>query len=165
MTEETSPEPPTPAGARPSDDDARGAARGQIIGWAALAAFSAAVIELRLPMPLGGARVRALHHAYDAGQMLAAGLASAAAVEAWRRWAPRRRGLGLAALSAASLWIGALAVSEDVEIAAAKLPGPTLPWQALLVAVIALAVPAAAALGLVLARPGAAARGRPLPRR
>ncbi len=161
MTEETSPEPPTPAGARPSDDDARGAARGQIIGWAALAAFSAAVIELRLPMPLGGARVRALHHAYDAGQMLAAGLASAAAVEAWRRWAPRRRGLGLAALAAASLGIGALAVSEDVEIAAAKLPGPTLPWQALLVAVIALAVPAAAALGLFLARPGAAARGSP----
>src|SRR5262245_3875502 len=95
-------------------------------------------------MPQGGARVRALHHAYDAGHLLAAGLLAASAVDTWQRWGPRRRGLGLAALAVASIAIGAFTVSEDVEIAAGKLPGPALLWQALMVVAISLSVPFAA---------------------
>jgi hypothetical protein len=127
---------------------------GLFLGWAALGVVNAVVIAACLPLPRGGLGVRFFHHVYDAGHTLAAALLSAAAVEAWQRWGPRRPLLGYAALTVASLAVGAAVLSEDLSVLASKIPGPLLLWQGALVSVIALTVPVAAAMTMaVVERP------------
>ncbi len=53
-----------------------------LAGWLLVALVGAGRIVL-LPMPVGGVRVRLLHHAFDAGHSLAMGLVSAAVAFAW----------------------------------------------------------------------------------
>lgn len=134
-------------------------ARGQFIGWTALGIVNAAVIAARLPLPRGGLGVRLFHHAYDAGQMLAVALLSAAAVEAWRRWGSRRRLLGYAALAAVALAVGAVVLPEDLGVLATKIPGPLLLWRVVLVSGVALTVPVAAAVTRALVERSAPAGG------
>ena len=134
-------------------------ARGQLIGWTALAIVNAVVIAARLPLPRGGLGVRLFHHAYDAGHMLAAGLLSAAAVAAWRRWGPRRRLLGYLALAVVSLAVGAVVLPEDLGVLASKIPGPLLLWRVALVSAVALTVPVVAAVTRALVERAAPAGG------
>jgi hypothetical protein len=130
-------------------------ATGQLLAWALLAIINAAAIAWRIPMPIGGRAVRVLHHLYDAGQLLAAGVLSFIAVAVWQKWGPRRATWGYLALYAAALVVGAFALSEDVGVLSGKLARKIswlLPWQALLVAAAATWVPLSAAAGRLLSR-------------
>ena len=161
------PEPKAPAAAEPSaltaETPARAnpprlsAADAQIVAWGLLAAVNAVTIHRMPPAvpphPLG---FRALHYAYDAGQLLAAGVVSAAVVAAWKRWGPRGRVLGDLALAAAGVALGAYVLPFDLGGAAKKLAihgSQTLSLQLLVVAA-GLAIPAAARLGSPFARGG-----------
>src|SRR5262245_12067727 len=111
-----------------------GAGGAALLGWSLLAAINQALIAtLTLPAPLGA---RALHRAYDAGQLLAVGVASFAAVEL------SERGLARFPRVAGALWsrallltavafaVSMLTVEEDVTNAAARHGVPV--WVAML---------------------------------
>ena len=70
-------------------------------------------IVTTIPMPAGGAEVRALHHAYDAAQLLAFGLLSASLAQAWDRWGSNHRAARWLALAVASIAVGALVLPID----------------------------------------------------
>ncbi len=141
-----------------------GADAGQLLAWATLAVFNAITIAIQVPYDRALPRQRVAHHLYDAGHMLAIGLASAAAVALWSRLRPRLRPraavlLDLAALTAASLTLGFLTLANDlgnladrlVQSRAGAAVGPAvLPG---LIVVTALVIPAAGALGRLVARP------------
>ena len=60
-----------------------------LLAWVGLTVVNAAGIAT-LSLPAGGLRVRALHHAYDAGHSVALGLVGLAAVALFQRFGPRR---------------------------------------------------------------------------
>lgn len=126
-----------------------------LAAWALVAAADAAVLVATPSRPVPPIAVRAWHHVYDAGQLLAIGLLSAAAVEAWARWGPRARWAGYAAANAVALVVGALVLPDDVIGAAEKLGGEEGAAYASvgLVAAIALVVPVASLVGRLFARP------------
>jgi hypothetical protein len=107
-----------------------------LVGWSILAAVNQALIAaLTLPLPLGA---RALHRAYDAGQLLAVGVASLAAVELSSRLFARfprlerarwARGVLLATVT---FGVSMLTVEDDVTNAAARYGVPV--WLAMLAA-------------------------------
>jgi hypothetical protein len=124
--------------------------RGQILGWVVLGIIDAIVLDLTAPPKRAGLAVRAFQHAYDAGQMLAAGLFSAAAVAAWQRWGPRRYLRGWAALAVASFLLGARVLPEDLGGVAGRMPGPHFFWKEVTVGAVALAIPVLATFALAL---------------
>ena len=149
----------------------------QIAAWATLALIDAVTIFLQLPAASAGGR--ALHHLYDAGQLLAAGLLSAAVVDAWARWGPRRRRartksngetgplkagranaargslgtLGYLALAAIGVGVGVFVLPGDLGGTAHKLASfaPERLWLGLLVVAVGLSVPLTVRLGSLLA--------------
>lgn len=112
-----------------------------LVGWSVLAAVNQALIAaLAVPAPLGE---RALHRVYDAGQLLAVGVASLAAVELSKKGFARLprldralwpRGLLLATVSFA---VSMLTVEDDVTNAAARHDVPV--WLAMVAASLAFA--------------------------
>ncbi len=122
--------------------------RGQIIGWIALGIVDAVTLDLLVPTARGELPIRAYHHLYDLGQVLAAGLISAGAVELFeqprvRRYVPRPVALALAALV-----IGALVLPEDLGGLARRMPGPPQLWEVVMVGAGALTIPALAVTAL-----------------
>lgn len=136
-----------------------GAAAGQIAGFALVAAVNAAVMLSR-----GGParlRTRALAQAFDTASLVALGVLSAALVLAWQRarlgeGSARRLvrfGLPLAAIWGVALGLGAWMLAPDLSGPAGRIGfAPMSVSRAVLVALSALGVPLAAALGRVLAR-------------
>jgi hypothetical protein len=154
---------------RPIEPSERlGAATGQVLAWATFGVFNAITIAIQVPFRRGYLGQRVSHHAHDAGQMLAIGLASCAAVALWAR-AVKRLAPGLKPRAAAALDLGAIAIvalilgfrtlGEDLGNFADRLIqthdagrlGPAV--LPLLIVAFALTIPAAAALGRLLARP------------
>lgn len=148
-----------------------GAADGQLVAWAGLGIINAVTIALGARVPPGKMGLRVLHHVYDAGQMLALGLLSSAVVAAYCRLRPappasasRRRAflrgpvLDLAAVAVAAELVAHPLLVDDLTNLAARLSGEDevasstllLP---LLIALVALGIPAAAAVGRLLDRP------------
>ncbi len=113
-----------------------------------------AVFIARLSFPPGGWKVRALHHAYDAALLLAAGVTSALLCAAWRRIGWRRAWPAYATVAAGAIFAGFFTLEDDLfgfsVDYGGRFPGP---FRAVLVAASALIVPAAAWLGAWLARP------------
>jgi hypothetical protein len=92
---------------------------------------------LAIESPEGPFATRALHHAYDAGQLLAAGVASLGAVKLGRRlaarsprWA-RARSVPALALGGAAFVVSMFTVENDVTNAAARHGVPV--WLAMLI--------------------------------
>ena len=154
---------------RPTEPSKRlGAAPGQVLAWATFGVFNAITIAIQVPYRRGYLGQRVSHHAHDAGQMLAIGLVSCAAVALWVRGAKRiapslkpcpAAALDLGAIAVVALVVGSLTLREDLGNFADRLIqghgvgrlGPlVLP---LLIAVTALVVPVAAGVGRLLARP------------
>lgn len=133
--------------------------RGQILGWAALAMIDAAVLDLAAPPRRATLAVRAFQHAYDAGQMLAAGLLSAAAVAIWQRWGPRRHLRGWAVLAVAAFVVGALVLPDDLSGIVRRVPGPPRFWEAVTVGAVALVIPLLAVGTLALVERTSGSRG------
>src|SRR5262245_61797311 len=115
-----------------------GAGAAQAVGWAALAVINQ-ILLLAQPHS-SSAALRFAHHAYDAGQLLAAGFVSWGLVELAAR-ASRRLGVAPAArwpravaLGLACLAVTLLVVKPDVSNAAAryKLPVWVACWAAAL---------------------------------
>jgi Sulfatase len=154
QTEDRSTAPPARLGAGP----------GQLLAWATLAVLNAITIAVQVPYNRALPRQRVAHHLYDAGHMLALGLASAAVVALWSRLRPRRKPraaalLDLGALAAAALVLGFFTLDDDlgnladrlVQSRAAAAIGPAV--LPILITITALVVPAAGALGRLVARP------------
>src|SRR5262245_12440588 len=137
VPEAPTPPPPSPSpGARPEQQTRLGAASGQLVAWAALGVLNAIMIAFTVPFDPHHIKLRALHHFYDAGQILAVGLLSAAAVEAYCRLAPRARPgasrwgafllgpfLDIAALSVIALAIAYPILHDDLAHFAVRLKG------------------------------------------
>jgi hypothetical protein len=131
------------------------AADGQIVAWAALALVNAVTIYRMLPkVPPHGLGLRLLRYAYDAGQLLAAGIVSAAAVAAWTRWGPRRRVLGDLAIAAAGIGLGLYVLPFDLGGASNKLTvlGSQVITLHLLVIAAGIAIAIAARVGSLFSR-------------
>jgi arylsulfatase A-like enzyme len=130
-----------------------GPASAQLAAWGALAVVNAVAIG-QLKMPVGGFRVRAMHHLYDAGQLIALGLVVAGAVAAWGRIGPRRPVWGYAACAAASIAAAFVVLQEDLTGLAQQLArsGSSEPWHVGLTGLAGLSVPLAALVGRALAR-------------
>ena len=129
-----------------------GAPLGQVFAWASLAAINAGFLAATVPMPAGGAQVRVLHHLYDAGQLLALGFLLSGLFDAWGRWGPRRRWLGLPALFALAFGAGFFVLANDLDGAAGALFGPLWLSLSLLIAGAAMTIPLAVALGSLLSK-------------
>lgn len=125
-----------------------GADVAQLFAWLGLALVNAGFIAAAR-LPRGGCAVRALHHLYDAGQLAAVGLVVAAVVRGYLRFGPRRVRWAYVAITAASVAVGALTLVDDVSGPAEDLGGArwTWAWNAALVVVVALGIPAAAFAG------------------
>lgn len=126
-----------------------------MVAWCAVGVVNALVIAFAVPLPTSGLWVRFLHHFYDAGQMIAMGLASAGAVALWHRFGPRRALWGYAALAAASVAAGFALLHEDLFNFVQQHEDLGIPphvLQPFATIIVALGVPAAALLGRALAR-------------
>lgn len=127
----------------------------QLGGWTLVAAVETAAVTLRIPWPDGGLAVRALHHLYDIGQILAVGVLAYAVASAWARFGPRGRWWGwlaLWAMAAGATWVLA---GEDLSGPARRLGEGRFLGGYLVALSLALgaAIPAAAAVGRTMARP------------
>ncbi len=125
-----------------------GTAEAQLGGWLAVGLTNVAVVAAKLPRPPGGLGVRLLHHAFDLGQGLAAGLLSAVAVAAFLRWGPKARLAGFAAIFAAAALVGVLVLPSDF----AGVAGPSGPLPLLVSAAASAVIPITAAFGRAVAR-------------
>lgn len=92
-----------------------------VAAWALLAVGNAVAIPLASPKT--PAAVRALHHVYDAGQLLAAGGSIALAAWAWGRFV-RRPALGWGVAAGVALGVGAASLRADVIGALSRALGP-----------------------------------------
>jgi arylsulfatase A-like enzyme len=129
-------------------------ALGQLAGWALVGAVNAAMIAITLKLPRSGIGTRVLHHAYDAGQLLALGALSAVGVLFWQRFASRTRfGSHRFAPSVAVFGVGVLfgvwMLRDDFHGFAGSLVGDR--WSFV---VVALAIAACAGLLSLCARVG-----------
>ena len=131
-----------------------GPAGAQLAAWLVLGLIGATIITAALPMPAGGRAIRLGHYAYDAGQMLAAGLAASALVSAWLRWGPKRALWGYLGLAALSLALGRPVLGDDASGVAERLShsGNIEPWVLALSSATALVVPVARLAAALLVR-------------
>lgn len=135
------------------------AARAALAGWALLGAVNAAMIAITLRVPRSGLGTRALHHAYDAGQLLALGVLSAAGVLLWQRFVSTtpfgsRRFAPFLGIFAVGLALGAWMLRDDFHGFAGNLVGDRLSFVvvALAIATCAGVLAACAFVGSRLAR-------------
>jgi hypothetical protein len=107
------------------------------------------------PLPPGGVSVRIAHLLFDVGQTLGAGLLCSVAVNAFQRWAPRRRLAGLNVVAALSVIIGLVVLPGDLKGFTAWLVGPgrSRVWVWLVSAACSLVIPAAMLAGRIFRRP------------
>ncbi|MBK8256942.1 MAG: sulfatase [Polyangiaceae bacterium] len=130
-----------------------GAVNASLLSWIALAAVNAVFVAMlsRKGVSIG---TRAFHHAYDAGQLLFAGVLSAASVALWQRIAPTRRFAADVALAALAGLVAFLIVSDDLANFAQRMSDETLAPYVLAALLIGLAVslPIVARLGAFLGR-------------
>jgi choline-sulfatase len=119
----------------------------------AFAALVNAVLIQMLPPSEPG--VRLWHHAYDAGQLLTAGLLASAGTEAFSRWAPRHGALRYSVIALVASGVGIWTLGEDVSGMADRLARFLRPsrGQVVLSVLFSLSVPLSAALGSLLSRP------------
>lgn len=104
----------------------------------------------RLARPRTRALERALHHAFDLGQLAALALLCAGVAGAWVRWGSKRRGAATAALAMASIAVGLIVLPDDFARFAERKDLPWAPWP--MAAAVALAVPAAFLAGMLARR-------------
>lgn len=145
------------------------APRAAMAAWCAVGLVNAATIAATLPLPGGGVRVRALHHFYDLGHMIAMGLATAGAVAAWERWGAGRpegaegtgkrrsrlrAAAGYGVLAAVSIGLGFVLLWEDLFGFAQRVNIVVTPavLHPASIVLVALGVPGAALAGRLLAR-------------
>ncbi len=145
------------SGAPASERVRVGAAGGQLVAWCALAVVNATMIAILVPLPVAGLGVRALHHFFDAGQLVGVGFLVWAAVVVWERFGPRRPGVRLAAIAAVACGLAAALVAPDLLGAARAFAGeeasPT-PFLLGMIAGTGAGIAACAAAGAWLARRG-----------
>ncbi len=127
-------------------------------GWLLLLPINAVAIVLMAPWPSGGLAARALHHAFDAGQLVAAGVASALAVVLWsqlRRIGLKARWPGWIAFGLAAAGLGWPILTEDLAGLAERLAERANPALLLPAAIVAVAagIVGAGCFGRLLARP------------
>lgn len=130
-----------------------------MVAWCVVGIGDAIAIATLVPVPKGAAGLwlRALHHIYDAGHVIAAGVASAGAVAIWQRFGPRRSLWGYAALALASVGLGMALLLDDLEGFAQPTRDigiPPVVIKTITAVIVALGVPAAAIFGRLLARRG-----------
>lgn len=147
----------TPEAASPKTTDARplSASLAALGGWLAVA-LGNAVSALRMPAGTDGAAGLGLELLFDLGHTLAIGLFAAVVTELWVRFGPRRAGAHFLALGAFAMLLGFLLLRDDLDGVAARLLGEERNLAvpvAIGAALVALALPAALALGNVLGRP------------
>ncbi|MBK9259872.1 MAG: sulfatase [Polyangiaceae bacterium] len=104
-----------------------------------------ATIALTLPLPVQGIRLRALHHLYDVGQHLAAGLLAAATVALWQKFGPRRSMWNHVALVVVSMGLAIPILRPDLHAFAHRTA--SLRWAGALLALLT----TLGALGVVIA--------------
>jgi hypothetical protein len=134
-----------------------GRAEGQLAAWAVLALIDLCYIVIAVPLPPSGTRLRALHHFYDAGQLLAVGLLAAAVTDLWQRLGPKRRAIAYLALSVTACGVAIRLLAPDLEGAAEKLAGErhsANPYLAAMVGVASVGIAGAAFAGRWLAARG-----------
>lgn len=124
----------------------------QLAGWAMVALVSLITVRIAPTRELRPASAAA-RDAVVVGHLMAAGLVVYAAVALWRRFGPKRKSAAYAAVAVAAIAVTAPALREDLANAALKIPIPYDLSRALLVVAVAIAVPIAAILGRLLARP------------
>ncbi len=131
-----------------------GAATGQLVGFAALALVDALMIAALVPRPPSLA-TRFFHHAYDAAQLIALGLAASALIALWKRWGPARAAWASLALAALATALAIPILSPDLHGAVTTLTpgGDPAVWLAVFLSLSGLGIAAAALLGRLLARP------------
>lgn len=131
------------------------ASAASLLAWAGLAGINAAVIA-GLELPETGARTRALHHLFDAGQLLFLGLVSALVIGLWNRLGARPRRWTLLSLSTGSIGLLLIVLAPDLETFALRTAGPARAdaLRLALVVVLAQVIPLTHLVGARLARPG-----------
>ncbi len=131
-----------------------GPAAGQLVGWCLVAAVNALVIALTLRLPRSGIGARAMQHVYDATELVAMGVISAALVMLGQRLAPQRRWASLGMMLAPAVLVGAWMLPPDLHGFAGNLVGDRAAWIVIAVGVLAAssAIPIAAVLGRWLGR-------------
>ncbi len=140
--------------------DAGGLQGATALLWSAaiVAASQAGAMVTRRPAG-ASARTWATVEVYVAGHVIAMALAAAAGVLAWRQIAPRSRLAGYLVIAGIALPFGQITLRDDLAGAAQKLEDSTrllvAVGQPLLVAIVALSLPFALALGRASARPWA----------
>ncbi|MFT3765855.1 MAG: sulfatase [Minicystis sp.] len=127
-------------------------ASAQLAGWVTVALVSLVAVHVAPARELKRATA-ALRDALVLGHLVAAGLVVWAAVTLWQRLGPKRAGASYAAIAAGALAITAPALAEDLSILAGKIGLPYNVARAILVVIVAAAVPLAAILGRLVARP------------
>lgn len=149
------PETPAPAAPPAPAQPVLSPTQAAVAAFGAIAIVNAITIAGYVSLPArGGLWLRALHHFYDAGHLLAMGLVAASAVLSWERWGPRRPALGYALLGAASVAAGFVVLDEDL-FGFAQRNGAVIPPGVLLplsTVIVALGVPLALLAGRLLAR-------------
>lgn len=106
---------------RSSESPALTRHEGYLLSWLALAVLNAGLILVMLRT--GTPKVRLLHHFYDAGQFVAAGLVLSGATKSWERYGPWRARLGWVFAASVAAALGALLLAEDLEGLGAFLVG------------------------------------------
>ena len=124
----------------------------QLAGWAMVALATLVTTRIAPARKLRPA-LAALRDAVVAGHLLAVGLCVYAAVALWRRFGPRRPVASIVAVGLVALAIAAPTLREDLAVLAGKLPLPYAIARTLLVVAAAAAVPIAAIVGRLSARP------------
>jgi hypothetical protein len=146
---------PSEASPDATTDDTLAPSLAALAGWFAVV-LGNAVSAMRMPAGPDGVAGLGVELLFDLGHTLAIGLVAALATELWVRFGPARRGLRYAALALLAATLGVLLLRDDVDGVAARVLGDErdLTLAVWVFAVLAsLALPAALAVGSVLARP------------
>jgi hypothetical protein len=144
---------PLPASATPRLAPRLSAPAAAALGWILLAPVNQVFI-LRLPRGKVDLSARLAQHTYEVCLLVAAGLLAAAAVAAWQRWAPKRRGLDYLPPALLAFGLGAALLPEDLAGVVEDLGGARtqLPLGWIVLGAVTLIVPAALAFGRLLQR-------------
>ncbi len=104
---------------------------------------------------------RLAHCSFDFGYFLFCGLLSYALVWGWKRWGPASRLAALAGVAALALSVGSLTLAGDLEHMSQRLSGRLSPDLILVssITLVAMGIPAAIAVGLLLRRDAAPLAG------
>lgn len=133
-----------------------GAPMATFAAWVAVGLVNNVVVGALVTASAGWSSAALLHHLYDLGYYVAAGLTTSLAVAALTRWAPRRLlRLGYVLLALAAVVLGAATLVDDLEPMSQRLGERAPPWLLLWGSLLAVTggVPLAALAGRLLRRP------------